>query len=246
MLEKVIRRGTLYVGLTSIVPWAMRNKGGEFIGFEIDVARRLADDIGVELELMPTDYPDLVPALQAGDFDVIISGLGITPARNLMVNCTQSYNSYVLGIAVNRQLLPEVNSIDDLNKPEVFIARRGFDTESIREQHFPLARCYRFDDDADGFRATLSGKAHAVMTLEPKPRFITAQHPDLLYQPPALQTLKTYHAAFELNKGDPDSLNFYNNWIFLRSDDGWLADRRAYWFKSTEWFNEINDNPFLI
>jgi polar amino acid transport system substrate-binding protein len=246
MLEKIIRRGTLYVGMTSIVPWAMRNKGGEFIGFEIDVARRLADDMGVKVEFTPTEYPDLVPALQAGDFDIIISGLGITPARNLQVNCTQPYNSYVLGIAVNRQLLPEVRSVDDLNKPEAFIARRGFDTESIREHYFPLARCYRFDDDADGFWATLSGKAHAVMTLEPKPRFITAQHPDILYQPPALQNLKTYHAAFEINKGDPDSLNFYNNWIFLRTDDGWLADRRAYWFEGTKWFGEINDNPFLI
>jgi len=246
MLDKIIHRGTLYVGMTLIVPWAMRNKNGEFIGFEIDVAQRLAGDMGVKVEFMPTDYPDLVPALQAGDFDIIISGLGITPSRNLLVNCTQPYNSYVLGIAVNRQQLPEVSSVDDLNKSEIFIARRGFDTESIRKQYFPLARCHRFDDDADGFRATLSGKTHAVMTLEPKPRFITAQHPNVLYQPPALQTLKTYHAAFELNKGDPDSLNFYNNWIFLRNNDGWLADRRAYWFESIEWFSEINDNPFLI
>ena len=246
MLDKIILRGTLYVGMTLIVPWAMRNKNGEFIGFEIDVAQRLAGDMGVKVEFMPTDYPDLVPALQAGDFDIIISGLGITPSRNLLVNCTQPYNSYVLGIAVNRQQLPEVSSVDDLNKSEIFIARRGFDTESIRKQYFPLARCHRFDDDADGFRATLSGKTHAVMTLEPKPRFITAQHPNVLYQPPALQTLKTYHAAFELNKGDPDSLNFYNNWIFLRNNDGWLADRRAYWFESIEWFSEINDNPFLI
>jgi polar amino acid transport system substrate-binding protein len=246
MLDKIIRRGTLYVGMTLIVPWAMRNKSGEFIGFEIDVAQRLAGDMGIKVEFMPTNYPDLVPALQAGDFDIIISGLGITPSRNLLVNCTQPYNSYVLGIAVNRQQLPEVSSVDDLNKSEIFIARRGFDTESIRKQYFPLARCHRFDDDADGFRATLSGKTHAVMTLEPKPRFITAQHPNVLYQPPALQTLKTYHAAFELNKGDPDSLNFYNNWIFLRNNDGWLADRRAYWFESIEWFSEINDNPFLI
>jgi len=246
MLDKIILRGTLYVGMTLIVPWAMRNKNGEFIGFEIDVAQRLAGDMGVKVEFMPTDYPDLIPALQAGDFDIIISGLGITPSRNLLVNCTQPYNSYVLGIAVNRQQLPEVSSVDDLNKSEIFIARRGFDTESIRKQYFPLARCHRFDDDADGFRATLSGKTHAVMTLEPKPRFITAQHPNVLYQPPALQTLKTYHAAFELNKGDPDSLNFYNNWIFLRNNDGWLADRRAYWFESIEWFSEINDNPFLI
>jgi polar amino acid transport system substrate-binding protein len=246
MLDNVIHRGTLCVGMTSIVPWAMRDKGGEFIGFEIDVARRLADDMSVEVEFMLTDYPDLVPALQAGDFDIIISGLGITPARNLLVPCTQPYNSYVLGIAINRQLLPEVNSVEDLNKPEVFIARRGFDTESIREQHFPLARCHRFDDDADGFRAALNGEAHAVMTLEPKPRFITAQHPNILYQPPALQTLKAYHAAFQLNRGDPDALNFFNNWIFLHTDDGWLADRRAYWFESTEWFSKIDDNPFLI
>ncbi len=246
MLENVICRGVLHVGMTTIVPWATQDKSGELIGFEIDVARRLADDMDLRVKFMPTEYPELVPALLAGDFDIIISGLGITPQRNLIVNCTQPYNSYVLGIAVNRQLLPEVTELGDLNMPEVLFARRGFDTESIREQHFPLARCHRFDDDADGFRAALRGEAHAVMTLEPKPRLITAQHPDILYQPPALQTLKTYHAAFEITEGDPDALNFLNDWIFLRREDGWLGERRAYWFESTEWFDKLDDNPFLL
>ena len=246
MLENVIRRGTLYVGMTAIVPWAMRDKGGELIGFEIDVARRLADDMNLKVKFLPTDYPELVPALLDGDFDIIISGLGLTPERNLLVNCTQPYNSYALGIAVNRQLLPEVSEIGDLNRPEVLFARRGFDTEALRKRYFSLAQCRRFDDDADGFRAALKGEAHAVMTLEPKPRFITAQHNDILYQPPALQTLKTYHAVFWLTKGDPDALNFLNNWIFLRSEDGWLGERHAYWFESTDWFDKIDDNPFLL
>lgn len=246
MLENVIRRGILYVGMTTIAPWAMRDKSGELIGFEIDVARRLGDDMGFKIDFAPAAYPELVPALLDGDFDIIISGLGLTPERNLIANCTRAYNSYVLGIAVNRQVLAGVSSVDDLNKPDVLFARRGFDTESIRKQHFPQAQCHRFDDDADGFRAVLSGKSQAVKTLEPKPGFITARHPDMLYQPPALQNLKTYHAAFVLEKGDPDALNLFNNWIFLRKEDGWLSKRRAYWFESADWFDKIDDNPFLL
>ncbi len=246
MLENVINRGCLYVGITKIVPWAMIDKDNKLIGFEIDVSQRLADDMGLNVEFIPTNYPALVPALLNGEYDIVISGLGITPERNLMANCTQPYNSYVLGIAVNKHLLADVKEVKDLNKPEVVFARRGFDTETFRKQYFPLAQCHRYDDDADGFRATLVGETHAIMTLEPKPRFISDQYPDILYQPPELQTLKTYHAAFVLEKGDTDALNFFNNWIFLRNQDGWLNERRKFWFEGKEWFSDLDDNPFLI
>ena len=57
MLENVIRRGVLHVGMTTIVPWATQDKSGELIGFEIDVARRLADDMDLRVKFLPTEYP---------------------------------------------------------------------------------------------------------------------------------------------------------------------------------------------
>ena len=56
IIDKVMRKGTLRVGLSSFVPWAMQDKKGEWIGFEIDVAKQLAEDMGVKIEFVPTKW----------------------------------------------------------------------------------------------------------------------------------------------------------------------------------------------
>ncbi|RPJ70748.1 MAG: amino acid ABC transporter substrate-binding protein, partial [Desulfobacteraceae bacterium] len=85
-IEQVIRRGVLRVGMSTFVPWAMTDKTGKLIGFEIDVATRLAKDLGVRIEFVPTKWAGIIPALLTGKFDVIIGGMGILPQRNLKVN----------------------------------------------------------------------------------------------------------------------------------------------------------------
>ena len=63
LIEEIAQRGQLRVGLSTFVPWAMRDKAGELIGFEVDVARKLAEDMGVEVEFVPTAWGGIVPAL---------------------------------------------------------------------------------------------------------------------------------------------------------------------------------------
>ncbi|MEK9924547.1 MAG: transporter substrate-binding domain-containing protein, partial [Alphaproteobacteria bacterium] len=66
VIDDVVKRGKLVVGLATFVPWAMRDKKGDLIGFEIDVSRQLAKDMGVEVELVPTAWDGIIPALLAG------------------------------------------------------------------------------------------------------------------------------------------------------------------------------------
>ena len=89
-LEDIVKRGTLRVGMSTFVPWAMRDKAGNLIGFEIDVATKVAEDMGVEVEFVPTAWSGIIPALIAKKFDIIIGGMSITPQRNLTVNFTTS------------------------------------------------------------------------------------------------------------------------------------------------------------
>ena len=72
VIETIKKRGKLMVGMSTFVPWAMRNKQGELIGFEIDVAKKVAEDMGVDIEFVPTQWSGIIPALIAGKFDVII------------------------------------------------------------------------------------------------------------------------------------------------------------------------------
>ena len=68
-IEKIIRSGKMRVGMSTFVPWAMQDKKGEWIGFEIDVAKKLAEDMGVKIEFVPTKWEGLIPSLLTGKFD---------------------------------------------------------------------------------------------------------------------------------------------------------------------------------
>ena len=78
------------IGLSLFVPWSMRDKNGDLIGFELDVGRKLAEDMGVEVEFVPTSWDGIIPALVSGNFDVIISGMSVTAQRNLTINFTDA------------------------------------------------------------------------------------------------------------------------------------------------------------
>ena len=60
-VEKVLQRGVLKVGISTFVPWVMKDKIGRLIGFEIDVARRLAEDMGVKVKFVPTKWSGIIP-----------------------------------------------------------------------------------------------------------------------------------------------------------------------------------------
>ena len=88
-LQQVLNDGTMRVGVALYTPWAMRSPSGELIGFEIDVGRKLAEDMGVDVEFSVYPWERIILALQSGEIDLIAAGLSITPERALHVNFSQ-------------------------------------------------------------------------------------------------------------------------------------------------------------
>ena len=239
LIDTIKKRGKLQVGFGSFVPWAMRDKQGAWVGFEIDVSTKLAKDLGVEVELIPTAFDGIIPALIAGKFDVIISGMSITPERNLTVNFTAPYANTETVLIANKKLAGAFKSLDDFNKPNVVIAnRRGATTAVLSEKTFPKAEQLLFDEEGQTLQELINGKAYAALASVPTPAIWVEKYPDVLFVPdvPALE--KTSE-AFAVRKGDPDALNFYNNWILLHTVDGWLKERHDYWFKGRAWTSQV-------
>ena len=235
VIETIKKNGVIKVGVSTFVPWSMNAKDGSLVGFEIDVAKRLAEDMGVRAEFVPTAWDGIIPALIAGKFDVIISGMSITPKRNLTVNFTIPYATSGVGMAANRKLAAGFTGIRDFNKPGVKLAvRRGVVGAQLAKELMPRAELLQFDDEAQVIQEVLNGNAHAFLTSEPKPTFEVLKHPDVLFQP-AVGTLNRQAEGFAVRKGDPDAINFFSNWIILRQLDGWLEQRHDYWFKTRDW-----------
>lgn len=232
MLEEVVQRGTLRVGMSTFVPWAMRDKKGELIGFEIDVAKKIAKDMGVEIEFVPTAWSGIIPALLAKKFDIIIGGLSVTAERNLTVNFTIPYAHSGQQMAANAALTKDLKSMDEYNDAKVTIAcRRGSVSCDTAQKRFPNATLRQFDDDAQAFQEVVNGNAHAMISSAPKPRFWSDAYPDKVYVANNGENLTHGDEAFGLRKGDLDSLNFFSNWILVNTSNGWLEETHDYWFK---------------
>ncbi|NCD24258.1 MAG: transporter substrate-binding domain-containing protein [Deltaproteobacteria bacterium] len=240
ILDGIQQRGVLRVGFDTFVPWAMKDKNGEYIGFETDVARRLAQDMGVQVEFVPTKWSGIIPALLTGKFDIIIGGMGILPSRNLKVNFSRPYEYSGMSMVASRKLAPDMSTLADFDKPEVTLAvKTGATSVAAAKKHMPRATLRMFDDEAQALQEVLNGRAHAMVASAPFPEQQAIRHRDALYLPLNGETFTKEPIGFAIRKGDVDFLNFLDNWIAVTESEGWLAERHAYWFRTMDWETKI-------
>lgn len=238
VIETIKQDGVIRIGLSLFVPWSMRDNNGELIGFELDVGRKLAEDMGVEVEFVPTAWDGIIPALVSSNFDVIISGMSMTAQRNLTINFTDPYAYSGLAILANKSMT-EGMTLEDFNKPEItFAARRGATPAAVIAQNFPDATLLLFDEDGASTQEVLNGNAHASMAAQPTPNREAGRNPETLSVP--FENLYDPRGeAFGVRKGDPDAMNFFNNWIAQQWRSGWLEERHNYWFATEEWADQV-------
>jgi polar amino acid transport system substrate-binding protein len=241
-LTTIMKRGSIRVGFSTFIPWAMKDKTGKFIGFEVEVMQELAKDMGVKLELVPTKWAGIIPALLTGKFDVIIGGMGVTPQRNLKVNYTIPYYYSGLTLMANKKLCQGFNpaKIEDFNRPDVVFAERmGVTAVTFIKRALPKAQIRLFDDASQAYQEVINGKAHASINDAPEPAFQVAKHPNQLYMPIGGKKLTHEPLGFALRKADPDFLNYLNNWITYQHAKPWMMDRNRYWFETRDWEDQI-------
>lgn len=239
VIEQILKRGVLKVGMDTFQPWAMKDKNGTFIGFEIDVARRLAEDMGVKVEFVPTAWSGIIPALLTGKFDVIIGGMGILPKRALKVNFTRPYDYSGMSIVAHKELASGFSSLDDFNKKDVQVAvKLGTTAVIAAKKYLPEATLRMFENETQTYQELRNGKVHAVVGSAPRPAFEALQYEDTLFLPIKGNFTKE-PIGFALRKGDPDALAFFNSWITGVDLEGWLKERHEYWFETRDWADQV-------
>ena len=116
-LDDIQKRGVLRVGMEpGYMPFELTNKKGEIIGFDVDMAKRMAKAMGVKLELVSTAWDGIIPALLTKKFDIIMSGMTLTQQRNMKINFAQPYIVIGQTILLRKELTGKVKTYKDLNK----------------------------------------------------------------------------------------------------------------------------------
>lgn len=238
-LTGILERGVLRVGFDTFVPWAMQDKTGQFIGFEIDVARRFADDLGVKLELVPTAWRGIIPALLTGKFDLLIGGMSIRADRAQQVYFSAPYYFTGQSLVAHKEKASGFSTLEEFDKPEVIIvARTGTTAQRAAESMFPKAQRKYFDKEPQAVQELLMGRAHALIGNAPLPAQESIKNPDKLFLPFS-ENLTLEPVGIAMRKGDPDLLNYVNSWIFQITGEGWIKNRYDYWFQTMDWKDQV-------
>jgi len=156
-VEEIKSRGTVNIGmLVDFAPFGVINEKGEPDGYDADVAKLLAEDLGVKVNIVPVTGPNRIPYLLSGQVDVLVASLGITPERAEQVDFSQGYAG--IEIYVYGDVNTEVKEAADLAGKNVAVARASTQDTSITAVAPEGTNIQRFDDDASAVQALLSGQ----------------------------------------------------------------------------------------
>ena len=238
LLEAIRKRGTMVVGIAPQVPWVMRDPTGEWQGYEIDVARQLASDLGVELVLLRVPFVQLTDALADGRVDIVSAGYSITPQRALVVDFSNPYATSEMQVVARADLARR--DLSDLNRADVTLgARTSGTTETTARARFPQAKIMTFPTERALYEALKAGQVDGALAYVPRTSVAVAQSEGKLAVMPSAPLPHTVE-AFAVRKGEQPLVNFLNAWIAYWKADGWLDERRRYWFETLDWTSRFN------
>jgi len=242
-LNQILQKGEMRVCMEpGYMPFEMKDKKGRIIGYDVDMAKRMTKEMGVKLKLLPTSWDGIIAALVTGKCDIIMSGMTITQQRNLKVNFADPYVVVGQTILIRKDLAGKVKSAKDLDKPEfTVVTKLGVTGEVATRKFFKKAKIITFETEADGAAEVLSGKADAFVYDQPynilfmsdkgKGKLVHLDKP-LTYEP----------LGWAIRKGDPDFLNWLNN--FLRQVKGdkvidFHEKLNKKWLQDTAWLKRV-------
>jgi polar amino acid transport system substrate-binding protein len=225
-LEAIQKRGKLMVAINlSAPPFGTTDTQMEPAGYDVDIAKLLAKDLSVTLQIVPVTNESRVPTLLTGKADIIISVLQITTGRAKSVMFSSPYGmhqSLVLAPAGTK-----ITSLADLAGKRVGVARGSVYSNMIASAKIPGIQIIEFVDDSATLNALVAGQVDAVGTVTFLANEIKKRYPDRHFE--AKVPLQDNIYAMGLRPGDFDLLRFVNTFIFVHDHDGQIPAMYEKW-----------------
>lgn len=160
-MQAIKQRGKILVGVQGDnPPWGFVNSKSEYEGFDPDVARLLARDLGVPVEFVPLAVTNRIPTLISGKADVLFATLTMLPDRAKSVQFTQPYVAFDIGLLAPADM--KVNQPQDLKGMTIGVPRGTTMDAAVTKTSPADTNIMRFDDDSTTQQALLSGQVQAA------------------------------------------------------------------------------------
>jgi len=239
-LEAILKKGELRVGFEAgYMPFEMTDKKGHFVGFDIDMAKEMAKAMGVKFVPVNTAWDGIIPALITDKFDIIMSGMTVTQERNLKINFADPYIIVGQTILINNKHKEAVRSYRDLNNPSYIVTSKlGTTGEQAVKRLIPKATYKSFETEPEAALEVVNGKADAFVYDLPYCVVFMAQQGagklTFIDEPFTYEPL-----AWAIRKGDPDFMNWLNNFLKQVKNDGRYDRIYNKWIKGTGWIKNV-------
>ena len=242
VMDRIVQNNELVVGTAgSMPPLNMTTKNGEVVGIEPDLARYIASAMGVELRIETMPFADLLPALEAGKVDMVLSNMTITPKRNLNAAFVGPY--YVSGKAflTKQETIALAKEAEDVNSVEITLAAlKGSTSQYFVQEAIPDAKLVTTEDYDAAVAMVRSGEVHALVADYPICLVSVFRYPEegLL----TVVTPLTYEPiGIAVPPNDPLLVNWLENFLDTMKVSGNLESIADYWLEDASWMDNLKE-----
>lgn len=226
-LQDILNSGTVRVGiLLDVPPWGFTDENGQPTGLDVDVANLMADELGVDLEIVQVTGTNRIPSLLADQVDVLISAIGATSERAQQLMFSQPYVAVQLGVYGPSSIEP-TDDVADLEGRQIAVAR-GTTLDLWLTDNAEGANIVRFEDVPSTLAAYLAGQAE--MFAENSAIVVNAQedHPDADME--LKFTIRQSPAHVAVPMGEHNLLQWVNTFVFANKLNERLPELQEKWF----------------
>jgi polar amino acid transport system substrate-binding protein len=239
-LAQVLESGELRVGLSgNQPPLNMMDQRGAIVGLEVDLIEALARSMGLEARLVTMPFADLLPALEKGDVDLVISGMTITPERNARVAFAGPYFISGKSVLTKSKTISNVDNSAALDDPSrTYAALASSTSEQFVKEVLPRAKLVATRDYDIAVQMVIDDEVDALVADYPICMISVLRHPlsglSTLMTPFTIEPL-----GIALPAGDPLFVNLVENYLRTLEGTGLLMQLKAKWFSEGSWLSEL-------
>ncbi len=228
-LDDILRAGVVRIGVPQdFPPFGFADKDGQLEGYDVDVARLVAKDLGAKLELVAVASVNRIPYLLTGKVDLIISSLGVNPERAKVIAFSNAYAPYFSGVFGDPKV--QVKSAADLAGKTVGVTRGTLEELDLLKIAPKNATIRRFEDNNATLGALLSGQVDLIATGNAIAANLAQRNPGKVEKK---FVITDSPAHIGVRRGEHDLVAWLNVFIHYHKKPGGELDALA-----RKWFGE--------
>ncbi|MEO0350139.1 MAG: transporter substrate-binding domain-containing protein [Cyanobacteria bacterium P01_A01_bin.15] len=226
-LDRIIESGTIKIAVPQdFAPFGSVDASGSLEGYDIDVATLIAEDLGVEIELVPVTSDNRIPFLQTNKADLVISSMGANPERAKSIFFSIPYAPFFSGIYGSSDLA-DVGGFDDLGGYKVGVTQGTLEDLELTDAVGDDVQIERFADNSLTASSLISGQVDMIATGNVVASELSKNNPDKNIAGKFI--IKESPAHIGLRRGEIDLLQWVNTFVYHKRLGGNLDDLSQTW-----------------